>query len=278
MAIKFNPDYILTKLYEFDERLGGRLKEEEKEREKLDPFYLEQEEIMKFMNEMKKNQAERNKVRLNEGRNHKMMTLDTAILDAMANVEKRIDDLTKILREQAKAGKSKEEITKKEEAIEGLKKMVVNLKDREKDAKNIKSVKDIAKESGVDIRTIDMQGLQRAEQRNLTKDEKAFLERVQKENEEIDAIMAEADKAMDTLIQGIDEIGEGLDAQSKQVKRLDKKIDKLEANLDKTNKKLKEMVGKFRSATNVVMDIVLIIILMIMIGVLLKVMRADGKT
>lgn len=276
-AIKFNPDYILDKLYDFDEILGGRIREEEKEKEKQDKFFVEQDEIMKILNEIKKNQAERNKVRLNEGRNQKTLTLDTSINDNMANVDKRLEDLFKLLREQSKEGKPKDEIKKKEESIEGLKKILRNLKDREAESKNIKSVKDMAKESGVDIRTIDMSNIQSTEQRNLTSEEKKFLERVEQENKELDDIMKEADKAMDTLLAGIDEIGENLGQQSKQIKRLDKKTTKLQENLERSNKKLKGMVTKFRSATNVAMDIVLIIILMIMIGVLIKVLRNDSK-
>ena len=276
-VMRFNPDYILDKLYDFDECLGGRLREEEKEKEKQDKFFVEQDEITKMLGEIKKNQAERNKARLNEGRCQKTMTLDTAIHDSMASVEKRMEELYKLLREQSKEGRDKDEIKKKEECYEGLKKMIKNLKDREAESKNIKSVKDMAKESGIDVRTIDMSNVARAEQRNLTAEEKAFLERVDKENKELDDIMKEADKAMDTLLVGIDEIGENLGQQSKSIKRLDKKVAKLETNVEKSNKKLKEMVTKFRSATNVAMDIILIIVLMIMIGVLIKVLRKDSK-
>lgn len=276
LVTRFNPDYILNKLYDFDSRLGGNLREEEEERSRRDQFNLEVEEIRKIFTEVKKQQAERNKIRLNEGRNHKMMTLETSINENLSSCEKRVEDVVRILREQIKEGKmSKDEQKRKEEAVDGLKKMIRNFKDRELEAKKIKSINDMAKESGVDIKTIDMSNVARAEQRNLSKAEKEFLDRVNKENEELEAIMKEADQAMDHLLTGITEIGENLDAQGNQIKRLDKKVTKLETNLEKSNKKLKEMVGKYRSATNVVMDIVLIIILLIMIGVLIKVLSKD---
>lgn len=277
--VKFNPDYILDKLYEFDESLGGRMKEEEREKDKLDPFYIEQNDIIKILKEVQKHQAERNKIKLEEGRNHKMMTLETTINDSMASIEKRLEELIKIRRTQQNDSKySKEDLTQKDEAINGIKGMIKNIKDREADSKNIKSIKDMAKESGVDIRTIDMSNLQRAEQRNLTKEEKAFLERVEAEKEEVNKIMKEVDQGMDKLLQNIDEIGDELNTQSKAIKRLDHKVGKLEANLAKTSKGLKNIVGKFRAATNVIMDIVLIIILMIMIGVLIKVLRQDSSS
>ena len=277
--VKFNPDYILDKLYEFDESLGGRMKEEEREKDKLDPFYIEQNDIIKILKEVQKHQAERNKIKLEEGRNHKMMTLETTINDSMASIEKRLEELIKIRRTQQNDSKySKEDLAQKDEAINGIKGMIKNIKDREADSKNIKSIKDMAKESGVDIRTIDMSNLQRAEQRNLTKEEKAFLERVEAEKEEINKIMKEVDQGMDKLLQNIDEIGDELNTQSKAIKRLDHKVGKLEANLAKTSKGLKNIVGKFRAATNVIMDIVLIIILMIMIGVLIKVLRQDSSS
>lgn len=277
--VKFNPDYILDKLYEFDESLGGRMKEEEREKDKLDPFYIEQNDIIKILKEVQKHQAERNKIKLEEGRNHKMMTLETTINDSMASIEKRLEELIKIRRTQQNDSKySKEDLAQKDEAINGIKGMIKNIKDREADSKNIKSIKDMAKESGVDIRTIDMSNLQRAEQRNLTKEEKAFLERVEAEKEEVNKIMKEVDQGMDKLLQNIDEIGDELNTQSKAIKRLDHKVGKLEANLAKTSKGLKNIVGKFRAATNVIMDIVLIIILMIMIGVLIKVLRQDSSS
>jgi chromosome segregation ATPase len=276
--VKFNPDYILEKLYEFDETLGGRMKEEEKEKDKLDPFNIEQNDIIKILKEVQKHQAERNKIKLEEGRNHKMMTLETTINDSMASIEKRFEELVKIRRTQQNDSKfSKEDLAQKDEAINGIKGMIKNIKDREADSKNIKSVKEMAKESGVDIRTIDMSNLQRAEQRNLTKEEKAFLERVEAEREEVNKIMKEVDAGMDKLLQNIDEIGDELNTQGKAIKRLDHKVTKLETNLAKTSKGLKNIVGKFRAATNVVMDIVLIIILMIMIGVLIKVLRQDSN-
>jgi chromosome segregation ATPase len=273
---RFNPDYILDKLYDFDERLGGNLREEAEEESKRDQFNLKTADIRKLFNEVKKQQAERNKVRLNEGRNHKMMTLESAINDQLAMAEKDIDEAVKILREQNKEGKhDKNNLKQKEEAIDGLKKMLKNFKERELESKKIKSVHDIAKDSGLDIRTVDMSNVARAEQRNLSKAEKDFLDRVKAENEELDSIMKEADTAMDQLLTGIDEIGENLDTQGKQIKRFDKKVSKLETNLEKSNTRLKQTVGKFRSATSVAMDILLIIILMIMIGVLIKVLSAD---
>lgn len=275
---RFNPEYILTKLYDFDERLGGNLREEADEESKRDQFNMKSGEIRKLFNEVKKQQAERNKVRLNEGRNHKMMTLESAINDSLAMAEKDIEEAVKILREQIKEGKlDKENIKQKEEAVDGLKKMLKNFKERELESKKIKSVNDIAKESGLDIRTIDMSNVAKSEQRNLSKSEKEFLDRVKKENEELDDIMKEADTAMDQLLTGIDNIGENLDTQTKQIKRFDNKVSKLESNLEKSNQKLKQTVTKFRSATSVAMDIVLIIVLMIMIGVLIKVLSADKK-
>lgn len=273
---RFNPDYILDKLYDFDERLGGNLREEAEEESKRDQFNLKTADIRKLFNEVKKQQAERNKVRLNEGRNHKMMTLESAINDQLAMAEKDIDEAVKILREQNKEEKhDKNNLKQKEEAIDGLKKMLKNFKERELESKKIKSVHDIAKDSGLDIRTVDMSNVARAEQRNLSKAEKDFLDRVKAENDELDSIMKEADTAMDQLLTGIDEIGENLDTQGKQIKRFDKKVSKLETNLEKSNARLKQTVGKFRSATSVAMDILLIIILMIMIGVLIKVLSAD---
>lgn len=275
---RFNPDYILEKLYDFDEKLGGNLRDQAEEESKRDQFNIKTAEIRVMFNDIKKQQAERNKVRLNEGRNHKMMSLESTINDTLAIAEKEIDESVKILRDQIKEGKfDKENIKQKEEAIDGLKKMLKNFKERELESKKIKSVHDIAKDSGLDIRTIDMTNVGRSEQRNLSKAEKDFLDRVAAENAELESIMKEADTAMDQLLTGIDEIGENLDTQKKQIKRFDKKVSKLESNLEKSNVKLKGLVTKFRSATNVAMDIVLIIILMIMIGVLIKVLSGDKK-
>jgi len=275
---RFNADYMLKRLYEFDEMLGGRMREEEEEREKADKFFVEQAEISKIFTEIKKVQAERNQIRLNEGRCHKQMVLDTTIQEQISTADKRTDELAKMLREQAKESRPKEEIKKKEDILDSLKKISKNLKEREVEAKSIKSTKEMAKETGVDIKTIDMSNLKRAEQRALSSQEKEFLERVKKEQEEIDAIMGEAEKEMDILISGIDAINENLETQSKQIKRVDDKTSKLYTNLESSNKKLKNVVGKFRSATNVAMDIGLIVLLLVMLGVLFKVLKSNSTT
>ena len=54
MSNRFNVDYILAKLYLFDERLGGDLKEREEEEAKRDPFYVQRNEILEFIKEIKK--------------------------------------------------------------------------------------------------------------------------------------------------------------------------------------------------------------------------------
>lgn len=275
---RFNAEYILKVLYEYDDLLGGRLREEEAEREKADKFYVEQAEISKIFNEVKKIQAQRNKIKLEEGRCHKQMTLDTDINENIGTADKRVEDLNKLLREQAKESRPKEEIKRKEDVIESLKKISKNLKEREQEAKKIKSVKDLAKEAGVDIKTIDLANVKRAEQRALSSDEKDFLEKVEREKEEIDSIMGEAEKEMDTLISGIDLINENLETQNKQVKRLGQMTDKLYSNLESSNKKLKTVVGRFRSATNVSMDIGLIVLLLVMLGVLFKVLKSNGSS
>lgn len=277
VVARFDPDYILNKLYDFDEELGGNLRMQAEEEARQDPFNLKVKEIKQLFMEVKKDQAGRNKIRLNEGRNYNMLTLQTKIDEQLHRAEKEIEDADRILRQQTREEKfDKENLTKKREAFEGLKSMLKQFKEKEIESKKIKSVKDIAKETGVDIRMIDMSKVGKAEQRNLSSEEKAFLERVKAENEELDQIMKEADRGMDILLRGIDEIGENLDTQKNQIKRLDKKTSKLEGNLDRSNKKLKATVGKFRSATNVAMDIVLIVILLIMIGVLIKVLSAKN--
>lgn len=277
VVARFDPDYILNKLYDFDEELGGNLRMQAEEEARQDPFNLKVKEIKQLFMEVKKDQAGRNKIRLNEGRNYNMLTLQTKIDEQLHRAEKEIEDADRILRQQTREEKfDKENLTKKREAFEGLKSMLKQFKEKEIESKKIKSVKDIAKETGVDIRMIDMSKVGKAEQRNLSSEEKAFLERVKAENEELDQIMKEADRGMDILLRGIDEIEENLDTQKNQIKRLDKKTSKLEGNLDRSNKKLKATVGKFRSATNVAMDIVLIVILLIMIGVLIKVLSAKN--
>lgn len=75
---------------------------EEKEKEAMDPFFVEKEEILKMMRDVKANQDERNGIRRTVGRSHKMMSLNRDIVTAIKSAEKRIDDLNKMLRKQAK--------------------------------------------------------------------------------------------------------------------------------------------------------------------------------
>lgn len=73
----------------------------------------------------------------------------------------------------------------KQQAWEGLRDMLKNLKEREKSSMKIKPPNEIAEGAGMDLTTIDMSKLDRAEQRNLSKAEKQFLKQAEKENAEI---------------------------------------------------------------------------------------------
>ena len=97
-SVRFNPQYMLNKLYENDEKLGGHRLKDEKAQEKLDPFFLEKEEILKMLREVKTNQDKRNEIRRTVGRSHAMMTLNAGISEGTKNAEKRINELNSLLR------------------------------------------------------------------------------------------------------------------------------------------------------------------------------------
>ena len=270
MALRFNPDYILEKLYEFDQDLGGELKEQHMLEEARDPFYTEKDELIKLMKECKQKQDERNDIRRTEGRTQRSLTLNLEIKELLATLESRVEDMGKMMKDSKM---DEEESRKKEEALKGCQSMLSNLLDREEKSKKIRAPDEIGQETGIDIQLVDMDRLQKAENRNLTDAEKKFLAEMEKENEAIDDVMGEVDTAMDKLLEGVDEISDNLKQQKKRIKKLNKKMDKFQKNLDNSNKKLKKLVTNFRGATNIAMDIGLILILIILIGVLFSVLK-----
>lgn len=99
---RFDPTYMLNKLYENDEKLGGHRMKDEKAKEKQDPFFIEKEVILKMLREVKTSQDKRNEIRRTIGRSHEMMTLNAGISEGMKNSDKRINELNSMLRKQAK--------------------------------------------------------------------------------------------------------------------------------------------------------------------------------
>jgi hypothetical protein len=99
---RFDPSYMLNKLYANDEILGGSRLKDEKAKEKEDPFFKEQAEILKILRSVKSDQDKRNEIRRTVGRNHEMMSLNSNIAEGIKNCDKRVNDLNNLLRKQTK--------------------------------------------------------------------------------------------------------------------------------------------------------------------------------
>ena len=54
MSKRFDADYILNKLYEFDDLLGGKLKLEMEEELRADKFYKKRDEIKEYLEDTNK--------------------------------------------------------------------------------------------------------------------------------------------------------------------------------------------------------------------------------
>jgi len=275
MASRFNADYILNKLYDFDDVLGGSLKAKEIEEAKKDEFYVRKAELYELFGKIKADQDIRNQKKRETTRSVEIHNMTIELKSQIGMAESMVKLLNETIRKQQSDSKyDSDNLKQKQEYYKAAQEYCNKLKDREEESKNIRSIEEIAEENEIDIFTIDMEKVtSKAPDRELNDNERRLLKEFDEANKEIDNILEDVNVGLDQLLNQIDEIGENLEVQSERIKNLSKNTDKLHTNLENANKKLKSTVKKFRSATNIIMDIVLLIILFVLIGAFIMVLK-----
>lgn len=203
--------------------------------------------------------------------------LTNEINDLFDQLETQIDELNDLIRKQHEENfYTREELVKKEDAYDNLRKIFKKYQIREEkfvsfefDDPTDEDVKWIAEIGGFDNEGDGNQ----AQARDLTKKEQDALDQWKKEDAELDDMIMDIDKGMDVLLEGIDDIGENLNDQQGLIKDIDSKVDTLKSKLGTASIKMKRVLAKWRSAPSVATDIVMFIILAVLIGTLVIVVK-----
>lgn len=274
--IKFDPNYILCKLYDYNVQLGGNLLDEEAQAKAQDPFFHLTEEIKSSLSNCKKLQDQRNKLRKKSGKTLESTRLTNEIQDLLDRSEDMVNELNNQLREQATEGDlSPEELEQKEESYEAFRKLLMNLREREDKSLEIIPID----QDNIDLELQAFVGFDNegdephGQARELTNKERAALDKWKEEDEELDVIISDIDAGMDELLGGIDQIGENLKEQKGLIENVDHQVDDLTNELGNQSKKLKATIKNFRKASNIVVDIAMIVILAILIMALVIVIK-----
>lgn len=274
--VKCDPVYMLRKLYEWNYDLGGDLLVEEANQRLYDPYYVTMDEIKDLMVIVKRRQDKRNAVRKEEGNSLKCIEMTNEIGQFIGRGEFQADALATIFKRQAIPGiMSPEEYEEKDTLTENLFGQVEGVRNRETCSKEIKHIKP---PSEVDLDKFDdgfdnVSDGGRAENRELLKKEKDALKRWEIEEVELDFLIKEIDKNMNEVLEGIEEMDEEFQDQKKQIQKREKEIDKFEVPFNKTAAKLKITLKRWKSATSVFTQIIMILIQILLIIAFLFVIK-----
>jgi chromosome segregation ATPase len=108
-VVKFDPSYILRKLYDYNKELGGNLLEDEANDKMLDPYFNITDEIKDLCQDIKKNQNHRNDIKKNQGLTLEVTKMTNSIGEELDRADTLIDKLNDCLREQGAEGDLKPE-------------------------------------------------------------------------------------------------------------------------------------------------------------------------
>jgi chromosome segregation ATPase len=261
--VKFDPAYILKKLYIYNKELGGNLLEDEANDRLMDPFFNITDEIKDLCGDIKERQNKRNEIKKTQGATLEVMQMTNQIGEELDRADGLVDKLNDELRAQEEVGDMKPETAEeKANTLTRFEDLIEALRTREDEAEKIKPPGDEWDEKLEKFEGFDNEGEEnRADNRPLTDKEKQALERWKQEDEELDGVLGDIDAGMDDLLNGIDEMGENLKEQAQIIDKVEGQVDDLTAELSKTAKKLKETLKKWKSAPGAATTIVMILIL-----------------
>ena len=280
--VKFDIYYIHEKIYQYNKDLGGDIKTEDKEVERLDIFNQKTETIKTSFKLLKNAQNERNTLKKDNCNKDKCTKMTRDIKDRFDKIDEQMEELTHYLRLQVKSSKiSQIEQDKKENIIHNFLTVFNNYKKKEEKSLQIEIVLDEDDKMILNFQPFEtntdsfIPGTETGDHdvevdtRELTDKEKEALEKWQKDDEELAEQIDEIDNQLDFQIDNIEIVIENLSDQKDLIKQRNMDVNKLSKNLGTQSAKLKRVVGNWRSAPSVMVDITLIIIQCVLFMVLL---------
>lgn len=275
---KFDANYIEAKLYEFDELLGGNVRDMEREKAQNDPFNTEVDSIKELIKEIHQKQKVRDTKKRQGAKKLELSPLHDEIQTLFMRADDQLKECNLIVRAQSESLEegTQQECEQKEKTCDTLKDGVQKLKEREQASMKIgdkmtADQKIASGFSGFDNETDDGVHARTGEP---TAQSKAVVKKFTKEDKKLDKVLEQIDEGMDILLDGIDEIGVNLKDQQNLIHEVDGMVDEHAADLKKVAMKLKKNVKNWRKYSNPCLDIIMIASLVVLVGVLIIVIKA----
>lgn len=111
---------------------------------------------------------------------------------------------------------------------------------------------------------------QEGDERDLNDAEAQALARWQDKEQEMDGLVDEIGKGLDLLGAKLDAQNELLDAQQAAIQDVQKEAVRANAKFESANKRLKDLIDKYRAPSKVCMDVCLGFLVIVLLGILVK--------
>ena len=111
---------------------------------------------------------------------------------------------------------------------------------------------------------------QETEDRELNENELQAIERWQEKEHEMDTIVDDVGKNLDLLTAKLDVNQELIEQQNEAIGETDKLATQANKKFETANKRLKDLIDKYRSPSKLCMDICLIILVIVLVGILIQ--------
>ncbi|KAM3133210.1 hypothetical protein pb186bvf_014638 [Paramecium bursaria] len=255
-------NHLMQKLYIIDKGLGGDAIK--KKNAKGNQYDMIREMLVQKMHQIAKKQDERDLKLQKYGNDRDLIALGYQIRESISEADSYLKEMQKSLDKMSKNKKyTQEEIQLRTKLLQKYQENIDNIKDRESGDKDDQII--------VDDQTNDVKEYQRRlfEDKNrnvvyeLTKEDEQALARFRemdlKIDDELDKVIAGADGLKQTALQ----IGQKIDDIQPRIKNITHEVDKTNESLMNSNKRLKQLLLKFRQPNKFCLDLTLFLLLLI---------------
>eukprot|EP01016_Furgasonia_blochmanni_P034105 TRINITY_DN363_c0_g1_i7.p1 TRINITY_DN363_c0_g1~~TRINITY_DN363_c0_g1_i7.p1 ORF type:complete len:278 (-),score=68.33 TRINITY_DN363_c0_g1_i7:364-1197(-) len=268
-------NFLMNKLYVISKDLGGPSATEMKDVNK-DEFMRLNTALLENLSLLRKKQHERDEKREKHGKNPDVIRLSSEIREKISECEGQLSNMSEVLRKQVKNKKiSKQEEGNRNGILNKLRDLHSNIQSHEKggvplpDDSNFETLTDLRSNGGGSDRDYKA--------RTMTADEEAGIKRWQ-----------EKDKAMDEdleqIIQGVLKwkekainIGEQIDRMSPMLNNLERNVEDTTGHINHSNKRLKDIITKYRAPNKFCLDIILVLIILGLCGMIYNMLKSKSQ-
>ena len=274
-------NFIIRRLLEVEEKLGGKKKLEEG---KGDEFDRIRTTILENIHTIRQRQNELTKKKdAGKSRTADLVRLRIEIQETMRSTDGLIEALKKILKTQQKNPKimqaekdSKAQLCAKLETLYQDMRDEIEGKEVGKRERQIEEMKDKEQADKADLTGFG--GVSRAqdfrhELKQLHEDEDQKLKEWREFDNKLDSKLEDINILLDNIKDQAVEQGEKMKNINKLADKVNKQIDLTTKKLDSENERLKDLVKKYRAPSRFCLDMILFLLIIGMIGLMVNMLR-----